>query len=138
MNRPPFRVTLLYWLVLTITAWNALRLWTALAWRNVLDEFSAQPASTVIAASGTAWIVIGVILFWSIWQKKAWAVKLLLGASTGYSLWYWSERLILQNPHPNWLFAVIVNLALLVFILFTAKSLTREAHERKNENPKID
>ncbi len=45
MSKPPFRVTLLLWLVLFLTAWNALRLWTALAWHNVLNEFSAQPKS---------------------------------------------------------------------------------------------
>ena len=138
MNKFPFRVTLLYWLVLTLSAWNGLRLWTALAWHNVLDEFSAQPTSTTIAISGAIWMVTGIILIWSIWQKKAWAAKLLVGAAAGYTVWYWIERLIWKTPHPNWLFAVIVNLALLVFILFTTKLLTREAHERKNENPKIN
>ncbi len=138
MNKLPFRVTLLYWLVLTITAWNGLRLWTALAWRNTLNEFSTQPTATIIAISGAVWMIIGIILIWSIWQKKAWSAKLLLGAAAGYTVWYWSERFIWQNPHPNWLFAVIVNLALLIFILFTAKLLTREAHERNNENPKIE
>jgi hypothetical protein len=83
-------------------------------------------------------MIMGFVLFWSIWQKKAWASKLLVGVASGYSIWYWSERLVWQNPHPNWLFAVIVNLAALAFILLTAKSLSREAHERKNENPAID
>jgi hypothetical protein len=138
MSKPPFRVTLLLWLVLFLTAWNALRLWTAIAWHNVLNEFSTQPISTITAVSGAFWMVTGIILLWSIWQRKAWAAKLLLGASAGYTVWYWCERLIWQNPHPNWPFAVIVNLVLIVFILFTTKSLTREAHERKIENPKID
>jgi len=138
MNKPSLRVTLLLWLVLTLSAWNGLRLWTSLAWHNVLDEFSAQPSSTVIAVSGAIWMVTGIILIWGIWQKKAWAANLLIGASAGYSIWYWSERFIWQTPHPNWLFAVIVNLALLVFIQYTTKLLTREAHERKNENPKIE
>jgi hypothetical protein len=138
MNKIPLRVTLLLWLVLTLAAWNALRLWTALAWHNVLNEFSAQPASTITAISGAVWMVTGIILIWGIWQKKAWAAKLLLGASAGYTVWYWSERLIWQTPHPNWLFAVIVNLALLVFILFTTRLLTREAHERKIENQEND
>lgn len=138
MNKPPFRVTLLLWLVLFLTVWNALRLWTALAWRNVLNEFSAQPTSTITAVSGVFWMVTGIILLWSIWQKKAWASKLLLGVAAGYTVWYWSERLAWQSPHPNWLFAVIVNLVLIIFILFTTKSLTRETHERKIENSKID
>lgn len=138
MNKRPFRVTLLYWLVLTLSAWNALRLWTALAWQDILNEFSASPPPIITAISGTFWMVTGIFLLWSIWQGKAWSAKLLLGAGIGYTVWYWSEQLIWQNPHPNWLFAVIVNLALLLFILFTAKLLTREAHERKNENPKIE
>ena len=128
MSKPPFRVTLLLSLVLTLTTWNALRLWTALAWRNTLNEFSSQSTSTMIAVSGAFWVIIGIILMWSIWQKKAWAAKLLIGASAGYTVSYWSERLIWQNPHPNWPFAVIVNLILLTFILFTTKSLTREAY----------
>ena len=137
MNKIPFRATLLLWLVLSLTAWNALRLWTAIAWHNVLDEFSVEPTMTT-AVSGAFWMVTGIILLWSIWQKKAWAAKLLIGAAAGYTVWYWSERLIWQNPHPNWPFTVIVNLVLIIFILFTTKSLTREAHERKIENPKID
>ncbi len=136
MSKRPFRVTLLLWLVLILTTWNFIRFWTALAWREVLNEFSSQPASAIITVSGAVWMFIGIFILWSIWQRKAWAAKLLLGASAGYTVWYWSEWLIWQNPHPNWPFAVIVNLVLLGFILFTTKSLSREAYEQKNENPK--
>jgi hypothetical protein len=118
--------------------WNSLRLWTSLAWSDVLNELSVQPSPTVTAFSGGVWVITGLILIWSILRKKAWAAKLLLGASAGYSVWYWAERLVWQNPHPNWLFAVIVNLALLVFILFNIKSMSREAYEQKFENPTID
>ena len=125
-------------MVLSITVWNALRLWTAIAWRGVLNEFSAQPTPIILAASGAFWVICGVTLIWGIWQKKAWAAKLLIGASAGYSLWYWSERFIWQSPHPNWLFTVIVNLVLIVFTLFATKSMMREAYERNIEHPKVD
>jgi hypothetical protein len=138
MNKPPLRVTLLLLLVLSLMTWNGLRLWTSLAWRNVLNEFSVQPSPTITAVSGAVWVVTGVILILGIWQKKAWAAKLLIGASAGYTVWYWSERLIWQNPHPNWPFVVIVNLTALVLILFNIKLLSREAYERKFENPKIE
>lgn len=91
-----------------------------------------------MAASGALWTVTGLILIWGMWRKKAWAVKMFVGVAAGYSVWYWSERLIWQNPHPNWLFAVIVNLVVLIFIPFSINLLSREAHERKNENPTID
>jgi predicted PurR-regulated permease PerM len=104
----------------------------------VLNEFSSQPSSIIITVSGAIWMFAGIFTLWSIWQKKAWTAKLLLGAAAGYTIWYWSERLIWQRPHPNWPFAVIVNLVLLGFILFTIKSLSREAYEQKNENPKSE
>ena len=136
MTKLPFRVTLLLWLVLFITAWNGLRLWTALAWQKVLTEFSAQPATWITALSGCIWMVTGVLIIWGIWQNKAWTVKILVGAAAGYSAWYWSERLIFQEPRPNWPFAVLLNVVLLIFIFFATKTLTREAHERKPKNPK--
>ncbi len=138
MKKNPLRVTLLLWLVLSLTTWNALRFWTALAWRGVLNEFSAQPTSAITAVSGAIWTAIGILLMWGVWQGKAWAANLLLGAAAGYTVWYWSERFIWQSPHPNWAFAVIVNLVLLGFILFAKKSLSREAYEQKNENPKSE
>lgn len=138
MKKFSFRATLLQMLVLILTTLNLLRVWTALAWRNTLNEFSAQPSPAILALSGAVWALCGIVLLWGIWQRAAWAEKLLLGASAGYSVWYWTERLVWQNPHPNWLFAVIVNLAIIVFILFSKKSLTREAYERNFENPKVD
>jgi hypothetical protein len=104
----------------------------------VISEYSTQLTPTIIIVSSLVWLVVGIILFGSIWQRKAWANRLLFGAASGYSVWYWSERLILENPHPNWLFAVIVNLAIITFVLFCMKSLTREAYERKFENPTVE
>jgi hypothetical protein len=138
MNRKSFRVTLLYWLVLILSAWNGLRLWTALAWRDVLTEFRASQPPILTAVSGGVWMLAGLFLAWSIWQKKPWAANLLVGVATGYSAWYWIERLVWQSPHPNGLFAVIVNLTALIFILFNAKPLAREKNEHKNENRTID
>ncbi|MBI5953982.1 MAG: hypothetical protein HY865_20190 [Chloroflexi bacterium] len=138
MNRLSFRVTLLYWLVLILSAWNGLRLWTALAWRDVLTEFRASQPPILTAVSGGVWMLAGLFLAWSIWQKKPWAANLLVGVATGYSAWYWIERLVWQSPHPNGLFAVIVNLTALIFILFNAKPLAREKNEHKNENRTID
>lgn len=138
MNSRPFRVTLLYWLVLILSAWNGLRLWTALSWREALTEFSASPPPIVTAVSAGMWMVAGLVLAWSIWQKKNWAATLLIGGAAGYSLWYWIERLAWHVPHPNWQFAAIVNLAGMVFILFNAKLMVKEEHERKIENRTVD
>jgi hypothetical protein len=132
MSKLPFSATLSVWLVLFITAWNGLRLWTAIAWQKTLVEFSTNPAPLYIAIIGAIWLVIGLTLSWSLLLGKAWGGKMLVAAAAGYSVWYWIERLIWQAPRSNWPFVIAVNLIALVFIFFTNKSLTREAYERKN------
>lgn len=133
-----FHVTLALWMVLITITWNILRVWTSIAWKNVLIEFSASipPISNAIIAG--IWVILGWFLYWGIWQGKTWAGKMLIGTAAGYTLWYWSERLFFQNPRPNLMFAVIVNLGLLILIFFATKSLLREAHERTTENPKTE
>ena len=101
-------------------------------------EYASTVTPQASAAVGALWFIIGLILVWSIWQKKVWSAKLLLGAAAGYTVWYWSERLIWQNPRPNIPFAIIVNLACLLVVYFTLKSLSREAYERNTENPEIE
>jgi hypothetical protein len=138
MNRFPFRVTLLLALVLSLTMWNMLRLWTSLAWRATLTEFAGAQISAVITISAAVWTLVGIFVAWSILQRKPWAAKTLAAAAGCYSIWYWIERLVWQNPRPNWVFAVIVNLALIIFIPLNIKTLSREAYERKIENPAIE
>ncbi|MBN8657021.1 MAG: hypothetical protein J0M11_14885 [Anaerolineae bacterium] len=128
-------VTLTLSLVLILTSWNALRAWTSIVWRDVLTEFGATLPPNISAAIGILWFIIGDILVWSIWKKKAWSAKMLLGVAAGYSVWYWSERLFWQNPRPNTIFAVFVQLACFTLIYITLKSLSREAYERNSENP---
>ena len=134
----PFSVTLGILLVLILAFWNALRAWTALAWQDVLTEFSARMPATLIVFASLFWLMIGIVILLGIWQKKARSKNLLLGAAAGYTVWYWSERLIWQNPRPNIPFAVIINLACLIVIYFISKSLSREAYERNIENPAIE
>jgi hypothetical protein len=133
-----FPVTLTQWIVLIILLWNIIRLWTVLAWSAVLTEFSAGLPPTASAIIAGIWMAVGCLLYWSIWQEKAWAGKMLLGTAASYTVWYWSERLFFQNPRPNTIFAVIVNLGLIIIIYFAYKSLSREAYERENENPVIE
>jgi hypothetical protein len=138
MSKRPLRVTLSIWLVLFLTAWNGLRLWTAIAWREVLVDFTVNPAPILTVLSGAVWCVIGCILLWNMLQQKARSWKMLVLAASGYSVWYWIERLVWQEPRPNWPFAVILNLFLILFILSTKRALSREMYERKNENPTLE
>lgn len=138
MSKSSFRATLMLWLVLGITVWNIIRFWTSLLWRNVLLEFSGRANFTIATVGSGVWILTGMILFWSIRQKKAWAGKLLLGTSAAYSVWYWCGRIFWQETHPNWPFAVILNLILMTFVIFATNSFPRQAYGKKSKNKKIE
>jgi len=138
MMKRPFAVTLTIWLVLILASWNVLRAWTSIAWQNVMMEFSAQLPPMISAIAGILWFLVGSVLLIGMWQKKVWSAKLLLGAAAAYTVWYWSERFIWQNPRPNIPFAVVANLVCLIIIYFASKSLSREAYERNTENPEVE
>ncbi|MFZ5879710.1 MAG: hypothetical protein ACOY0R_10090 [Chloroflexota bacterium] len=119
----PFRVTLLAWLVLSLTVWNGFRLWTAIAWRDVLGEFASRPGALYIGATGLFWMLLGWLDLWAILRAKSWWTPRLLAASAaGYTAWYWADRLLLQTGRDNWPFTLIVNLLLLGWTWFALRT----------------
>jgi uncharacterized membrane protein (UPF0136 family) len=136
MNRS-ISVTLTLIVVLMLTAWNLIKAWTALTWRDILVEFSIRIKPELTAVISIIWVVAGLILIWGILQKKVWSKKLLIATATGYVVWFWSERLIWQSQKTNLVFAIIINIILLIIIYFGTKSLSREAYERTIENSEV-
>ena len=133
----PFSVTILLWLVLSLTAWSGLRLVTAILWRSTLHEFTPSPGPAYIAISGAAWLLAGIGLLWGMWQAKVWIRSALLGTGAGFFVWYWCDRLLLQFPHTNWPFALAITILILIFLsvcVFLPGTKTfftkREAHDR--------
>jgi hypothetical protein len=133
MNRP-ISVTLTLWLVLILTIWNLIKTWTALAWRNILNEFSVSLMPEITAVISIIWVIIGLVLMWAMMQQKVWSKKMLVGTAISYTVWFWSERIIWLNSQTNTVFVVSVNIILLIIIYFA----TREAYERTIENTTIE
>jgi hypothetical protein len=86
----------------------------------------------VIIWSGVLWALMGSLLIGGVWYEKTWAKRFLLGVAAVYTVWYWGENLFWKISRPNWAFAVILNLVLIVFIIYTTKLPTREAYERES------
>ncbi|MGB7876290.1 MAG: hypothetical protein WBL25_18040 [Anaerolineales bacterium] len=133
----PFSVTILLWLVLSLTAWSGLRLYSAIRWRETLLEFAAPPGPWYIAISAGIWLAASILLLWGMWQAVPWIRFALLGVGAGFTLWYWSDRLLFQMSSANWPFALLLTILLLivlsicVFVPGTKTFLSkREAHDR--------
>lgn len=132
----PFSVTILLWLVLSLTVWSGLRLVTTIQWWSTLHEFASPPGPLYISISAGIWLLISITLFWGMWQSKAWIRYALIGTGAGFTAWYWCDRYLFQTSSDNWLFALLVNILLFivlfvcVFVPGTKTFLSkREAHD---------
>ncbi len=135
----PLSITVLVVPVLWLAFWNGLRLGEVIFYWKTLLEYGTYPL--YIAISGGAWLFIGLLLFWCIWQGKSWGRMAVLCGTIGYTSWYWLDRLILQSPHANWPFALTTN-TILLFIIFiilysqkTKRYFKRDVHEQQPETP---
>lgn len=140
-SQRPFSVTLLLWMVLSLSAWGAIRSIAALRWWDVLHEFNASLSPIYLLITGAAWGVAGVVLLWSIWSAKSWS---RIGILASIHLWlaeYWIERLFFETPRSNLPFSLILSILLLAVTLATTLNrhtrnffLKSEEHEQSNEH----
>jgi len=139
-RKQPFGVTLLLWLVLSLSAWGAVRLFAALRWWGVLKEFGARLSPPYLFVTGIGWVIVGGVLLWSLFRGKAWA---RLGMLVSIALWlmeYWIERVFFEAPRANLFFALTLSILLLIVTLASASNrktkeffVRSEEHEQPNE-----
>jgi hypothetical protein len=139
-RKRPFGVTLLLWLVLSLSAWGAVRVLGALRWWNVLSEFGARLGPLYLFLTGAGWAVAGGVLLWGLFTVKPWARLAIPGSIFLWLIEYWIERMFFEAPRENLWFALIASLLLLVLTLVSALNrktkqflIRSEEHEQPNE-----
>ena len=135
----PFAVTTLLFMVLCLTVWNAIRLYAAVSDWDALAEFSPRPGPIYIAATASFWALSGLVLFNFLRRPGARAPRLAAIYLLAYTIWAWMDRLLLQQPHPNWPFALSLTLVFVIFfsLLLFDRTLRnyyqqRETHDQQN------
>ena len=141
LRKRPFGVTLLLWLVLSLSAWGVIRLIAALRWWNVLNEFGASLSPLYLSISGIGWAVVGVVLLYGLFSGRPWTHLAIPIAIFLWLMGYWVERLAFESPRANLPFALLASILLLAVTLVSAlnrntkKFLMRsEEHEQPNED----
>ena len=112
----PFSVTSLTWMVLILTGWNAIRLGASIANWDLLKEFASHPGPLYIAASASFWTLCGLALWMAIRRRDSRSQTASAVFFAGYTAWWWADRLLLQEPSPNWPFVLFLTIFLLVVI----------------------
>jgi hypothetical protein len=126
--------------VLITSAWNLIRVWGGLSFREGIQAYAAWPGPTYVIATGAFWALCGLVTLIAFWRRTPWADRALLGASVAYVAWLWVDRLAIQPRVPvNWPFSLVTNVVLLAVISAVALDarnryyLGREAHEREEQ-----
>ena len=119
-RRRPFGVTLLLWMVLSLSVWGAVRLFAALRWWNVLNEFGARLGPLYLFVTGAGWIAAGIVLLWGLFSAKLWIYRAIPIAISLWLVQYWVERLFFESSRANLPFALIASFLLLVLTLMSA------------------
>ena len=139
--RLPTAVTILTLFVLSLTAWNGLRLSQAITFWDTLVKYSTRGGPVYIAASGAFWLVVGLVMLWGIWRRQRWTRIMAFAAAAGYTAWFWCDWFFLQFPRPDWPFAAGVTAGLMVFFCIllidhqVVEYFQRGIHEQRNETP---
>lgn len=141
LQKRPFRVTLLLWLVLSLSAWGAVRLFATFRWWRVLDEFGARLSPLYLSITGAGWIAVGGVLLWSLFRGKSWARLAVPLAIFLWVLEYWVERIFFESSRANFFFALMICILLCIVTFFSAFNqktkrffIKSEAYERQNEH----
>jgi len=142
-SKRPFGVTLLLWMVLSLSAWGVTRFVAALQAWDVLNEYESSLSPLYLSITGTGWSVAGCALLFGLWRSKSWSRP---AAAISVFIWlieYWLERIFFQSQRANMPFALTCSATLLFFlwavaILPNIKSFFKksEEHEQpiKNSN----
>jgi hypothetical protein len=125
-KRRSFGVTLLAWLVLSLSVWGLVRLLAALRWWDVLNEFGARLSPLYLSITGAGWVIVGGVLLWSLFAGKRWTPAALLASTCLWLSAYWVERIFFQAPRSNTVFALIASILLItVTLVITFNRKTR-------------
>ncbi len=144
-HRPklPFRITLLLALVLIVTVLSAVRLSTAIAWRNTLESYFPAGFALYSALSGAFWTLVGLGVLWAFHRRVRYLRLILLGSAAAYAAWAWLDRIFIQSSlRNNWPFDLLVTILLLAFaaaVVLDPRNqsyVRRESYGRKPESPK--
>ena len=128
-------------MVLSLSAWGALRLAGALRWWEVLSAYEASLGPLYLSITGAAWVVVGAVLLWSMWTGKYWSYQAI---PISIFLWlaeYWVERIFFQGSRANLPFMVSASLILAAITListFNRKTRQFLLKSEEHEQPEQD
>ena len=110
---------------------------------DILREFAPRPGPIYHFAAASFWMLAWGALWVALRRRRVHAQRLTEPVALGYAIWWWANRLLLQQPHSNWPFALGTTIVLLAFVAYHVYHPhtiayyqgQRESHERTTKDP---
>ncbi|MCS7010751.1 MAG: hypothetical protein N2049_01930 [Anaerolineales bacterium] len=90
--------------------WNGLRLVGTIRFWNILNEYQAHGGALYQAATGSGWMLVGLTLIFLLRRPRLFVWRAALGFLVTWEIWFWLDRLFIQEPRVNNLFILPINL----------------------------
>ena len=119
-RKRPFGVTLLLWVVLSLSAWGGIRFMGAIRWWTEMSEFEASLSPVYLSITGAGWALIGAALSWGLVSKAAWSRSGSILFVAAWLVEYWTVRTIFQSSRSNAPFALATSTILLAVTIILA------------------
>ncbi len=109
-----FFVTTVLGYVLSITAWNMLRVYSTWLQWQVLEEFGAN--GFYVGATGVFWALAGFFFGWAFLTRQHQALPVFWALPWLYAAWYWLDTWLVQvAPAQNYGYALVITILALLF-----------------------
>jgi len=125
-------------MVLTLSAWGAVRFFAALRSWDVLYEFEASLSPLYLSITGAGWGVVGGVLLSGILRRKRWMLPAFVTSTLIWLIEYWFERLFFQASRANLPFALtgtILVIAITWILAVLPGTLSYFARSEEHEQP---
>jgi hypothetical protein len=135
----PFHITLFVSVVFYFICWQAIRMFTSIAWIDTLETYEPHFVPFYIGISGAIWTLMGLFLIWSMWRGQRGTRLMFVAASSLYTIWVWLDRLFVQaQMRADWPFDLVLTIVLYIFatiIVLDPRNkiyFERETYERES------
>jgi hypothetical protein len=129
----PMEVKYLAGIFIGISIWHAIRLISALVFRDTFNYYPFTGGFSYLVISGVCWAIIWLVLTISIWLGTPWARKASIGTAIGLFLWLILDTFMLQGPGTTAWCQLSITSILLLFstVLLISHNLRDYEHDKK-------
>ena len=134
-GRPfPLKLMAVGLIVFSVLCW--MRIGQALIDAKLLTQFTLAPLSLYWVITGTLWGILGIVALIFLWLRYTWSLWLIGISAALFTAWYWLDRAFIQNNPgrwSSWLFILILNILILIFIYSTIAYLHPDRFQTNNK-----